>query len=130
MSQGEAISSMVIDKELNKQYMAYGVLSRKIDSSHNAARSFEECSEAQEQAEAAYRRIKELESRRAGLLEGMMKDFDLLEDGRLYQVLVLRYVECLPWNEIAMRMKYAESHVKRLRNTALKEIATAKYDTK
>ena len=47
-------------------------------------------------------------------------------DGGKYQtVLLLRYVDCLPWEEVAARMDYSRRQAERIHDAALMSIACA-----
>lgn len=51
-------------------------------------------------------------------------------DGKYNLILELRYMECLPWREVARRSYYSEKHVHKIHGQALLLLRQCKDDTK
>ena len=113
-------------KKLDRKYTGYLTLKAEIERHQGVADALGRVSAKSPLVEAHERetigRIAKLETERAALAGEMAAEFTQIEDPRLQCVLTMRYMEGLRWREIANRMRYSVSHVKRLRNDALKEI--------
>ena len=54
--------------------------------------------------------------------KALIAKIDLLENDDLSRLLILRYVQETPWDDIAAEMGFCERHIYRLHKTAVEEL--------
>ena len=114
-------------EKLDKRYSRVTEIESSLAARKRVLRTFREFADSLHSAKDESERIKEeiriLEKERDDLLAGMLADFQMLDDPRLFQIMKLRYIDRMAWADIGSEVGYHEKHVLRLRKKALSMIA-------